>query len=327
MINIKDCIIKNKPIENPIKLTANILFSGIGAQETGFRNSGLFDIDIKCTAEIDKDAVVSYAAMHCGLTNQMIVTYDKYPSREQMAKELSDKRLGYIPEKDKPYDWNKLIKRKALDLEKYWLADKLSKNLGDIKQITKLPKADFWTISSPCQDISVAGKMKGLNPDDKTRSSLLWENIRLLKVAKENNELPKYIMFENVKNLVGKKFINSFNDLISLLDELGFNTYWQVLNGKDCGIPQNRERVFAVSIRKDIDTGKMTFPQPFDNGIRLKDILDDNVDEKYYVNTQKARELIDELIASGKLDKEYSNTVRGGGRGSIDRHQWDMVEV
>lgn len=126
--------------------------------------------------------------------------------------------------------------------------------------------------------------MKGLSPSDSTRSSLLWENIRLLKTAKDDGTLPKYIMFENVKNLVGKKFINDFNNLLSVLDELGFNSYWKVLNAKNCGVPQNRERVFVISIRKDIDNGAFVFPDPFDAGIRLKDILDENVDEKYYLS-------------------------------------------
>ena len=142
----------------------------------------------------------------------------------------------------------------------------------------------MWTISFCCQDISVAGKMRGLKPDSGTRSSLLWENIRLLKKAKDDGTLPKYLMFENVKNLVSKKFIDDFNNLLEVLDELGFNSYWKVLNAKDCGVPQNRERVFVISIRKDIDNGTYDFPKPFDTGIRLKDVLDKNVDEKYYLS-------------------------------------------
>lgn len=126
--------------------------------------------------------------------------------------------------------------------------------------------------------------MKGLSPSDSTRSSLLWENIRLLKTAMGDGTLPKYIMFENVKNLVGKKFINDFNNLLSILDELGFNSYWEVLNAKNCGVPQNRERVFVISVRKDIDNGTFVFPKPFDTGIRLKNVLDENVDEKYYLS-------------------------------------------
>lgn len=269
---------------NRVKLTANILFSGIGCQERGFENSRLFDLEVLNTSDINKDAVVSYAAVHCGLTKEMVENYSDYPSREEMAAYLKVINLGYEPEKNKSYDWDKLARRKSNDIEKYWLACKLSNNLGDISKIEKLPYADLWTCSFPCTDISLAGKMKGLSPSDSTRSSLLWENIRLLKTAKDDGTLPKYIMFENVKNLVGKKFINDFNNFLSVLDELGFNSYWKVLNAKNCGVPQNRERVFVISIRKDIDNGTFVFPKPFDTGIRLKDILDENVDEKYYLS-------------------------------------------
>lgn len=275
-----------------VKLTANILFSGIGCQERGFRDSGLFDIKVLNTSDINKESVLSYATIHCGMTNEMVDTYTDYPSREEMAQYLTDINLGYEPEKDKYFDWFKLIKRKKNDLEKYWLACKLTQNLGDITKIEDLPYADFWTVSFPCQSISVAGKMKGLKPDSGTRSSLLWDNIRLLSKAKENNKLPQYIMFENVKNLVSKKFIADFNDLMDVLDELGFNSYWSVINGKDCGIPQSRERVFVISIRKDIDNGKYEFPVPFDAGIRLKDVLENQVDEKYYLPDEKVQEFL-----------------------------------
>ena len=269
------------------KLSANILFSGIGCQERGFQNSNLFNLEVLNTSDICKESVLSYAAIHCGLTNEMVENYPDYPSREEMAKELTEINLGYEPEKDKHFDWSKLIKRKNKDLEKYWLANKLSHNLCDISKIEEFPYADLWTCSWPCTDISVAGKMKGLDPDSGTRSSLLWQNIRLLKKAKENNTLPKYIMFENVKNLVSKKFIDNFETLLQLLDETGFNPYWGVLNAKECGIPQNRERLFCLCIRKDIDKNTFYFPVPFDNGLRLKDFLEEVVDEKYYLSDDK----------------------------------------
>ncbi|SEU09553.1 DNA (cytosine-5)-methyltransferase 1 [Lacrimispora sphenoides] len=280
---------------NKVRLTGNILFSGIGAQERGFEDSGLFEIEVLTTSDICKEAVLSYAAIHCGLTCKMVENYPDYPTREEMAQHLTNINLGYEPDKNKYYDWFKLIKKKNKELEKYWLACKLSNNLGDISKIEELPYADFWTVSFCCQDISVAGKMKGLKPDSGTRSSLLWDNIKLLERAKNNSTLPKYIMFENVKNLVSKKFINDFNDLIDVLGELGFNTYWKVINGKDCGIPQNRERVFVIAIRKDIDTEKFEFPTPFDNGLRLRDILDTVVDERFYLSDEKVKDMISNM--------------------------------
>jgi len=310
-------------LREKVKLTANILFSGIGCQERGFQNSGLFDIEVLNTSDINKESVLSYAAIHCGMTNEMVETYTDYPSREEMAQYLTDINLGYDPEKKKgkkEFDWFKLVKRRNKDLEKYWLACKLTNNLGDISRIEELPYADFWTCSFPCTDISVAGKMKGLDPDSGTRSSLLWENIKLLKRAKDNNTLPKYIMVENVKNLVGKKFIENFNNLIIIFDDLGFNTYWSVINGKDCGVPQNRERVFVIAIRKDIDTGMYTFPQPFDTGIRLKDILEEVVDEKYYLSEVATRKF--------KLFSESKGTdIKVAGSLNPDKNVQDRVRV
>ncbi len=311
---------ETRSLENKVKLTANILFSGIGCQERGFENSGLFDIEVLNTSDINKESVLSYAAIHCGMTNEMVDTYKDYPLREEMAQYLTDINLGYEPEKNKYFDWFKLIKKKKKDLEKYWLACKLTNNLGDISRIEELPYADFWTCSFPCTDISVAGKMKGLDPDSGTRSSLLWENIKLLKEAKDNNTLPKYIMVENVKNLVSKKFIEHFNNLISVFDDLGFNTYWSVINGKDCGVPQNRERVFVIAIRKDIDTGRYTFPQPFDTGIRLKDILEEVVDEKYYLSEVATRKF--------KLFSESKGTdIKVAGSLNPDKNVQDRVRV
>lgn len=119
--------------------------------------------------------------------------------------------------------------------------------------------------------------------------------------------LPKYLMLENVKNLVGKKFKPQFDEWVAWLDELGYNTYWKVLNAKDYGVPQNRERVFAISIRKDIDDGKFEFPQPFDNGVRLKDVLEDKVDEKYYLSEDIQNRLI---ITDKTLTKNIIGTTK-----------------
>lgn len=260
------------------------LFSGIGAQIRGIENTNLWDCTVVNTSDIDKDAMVSYAAIHCGLTPKLIDTYANYPSEEEMAKVLAERNIGFDFKKNAPYDWYKLAKRKGNEINKYYLACVLSKNLGDISSIKSLDYADFWTYSFPCQDISVAGKQAGIEKG-KTRSGLLYEVERLLETAVNNGNQPKYLLLENVKNLVGKKFKPQFDEWISRLDELGYNTYWQVVNGKDCGIPQNRERCFAISIRKDIDSIKFEFAKCFDNGLRLKDLLEENVDEKYFLKT------------------------------------------
>lgn len=159
-----------------------------------------------------------------------------------------------------------------------------SMNLGDITKIdeTTLPKdIDLITYGFPCQDISLAGKQKGFFNEDgtQTRSGLFFEALRIIKYTQS-----RVAIAENVKNLTGKKFKEQFEIVLDSLDEAGYNNYWKVLNAKDFGIPQNRERVFIVSIRKDIDDGKFTFPEGFPLELRLKDLLDDEVDEKYYLS-------------------------------------------
>lgn len=161
-----------------------------------------------------------------------------------------------------------------------------SMNLGDITKVDEnsLPKdIDLITYGFPCQDISLAGKQKGMFNDDgtQTRSGLFFEALRIIEATK-----PKIAIAENVKNLTGKKFKEQFELVLKSLEEAGYSNYWKVLNAKDYGIPQNRERVFIISIRKDIDKG-YEFPKGFPLQLRLKDMLDDEVDEKFYLDSTK----------------------------------------
>ena len=180
------------------------------------------------------------------------------------------------------------------------------KNLGDITKINEkeLPKdIDLITYGFPCQDISLAGKQKGLFNEDgtQTRSGLFFEALRIIKETQ-----PKVAIAENVKNLVGKKFKEQFEIVKMSLEEANYNVYWKVLNSKDFGIPQNRERVFIVSIRKDIDTGLFQFPQGFPLKLRLKDMLEDEVDEKFYINNSRV-----EKILNSKFQQERTRIQEG----------------
>lgn len=161
-----------------------------------------------------------------------------------------------------------------------------TKNFGDITKIKteELPNFHLFTYSFPCQDISVAGKQKGLDEESGTRSSLLWECERIIK-----GKRPKYLLMENVKNLVGKRHKKNFDKWLEILEGYGYTNYWQVLNAKDYGVPQNRERVFCISVLEEHKP--YTFPKPFKLEIRLKDILEDEVDEKYYLTEEQAERL------------------------------------
>lgn len=167
-------------------------------------------------------------------------------------------------------------------------------NFGDIREIKSLPDADLWTYSFPCQDISVAGKGAGIK--EGTRSGLLFEVERLLITASEKGNLPKYLLLENVKNLVSKKFKADFDRWLYFLSSLGYTNYWQILNAKDFGIPQNRERVFCVSIRGEHKSFK--FPEKRELKLRLRDMIDEVVDEKYYLKESTIRSIINSSFNS-----------------------------
>lgn len=201
-----------------------------------------------------------------------------------------------------------------------------TKNLGDISAIdpNQFTKDDYdlITYSSPCQDFSFAGLQKGGEKGSGTRSSLLWEVEKIVKQVH-----PKYLLMENVKALVSKKFLSCFEKWIETLNSYGYKTYWKVLNAKNYGIPQNRERVFAVSIRNDID---QSFEFPLEQKLekRLKDVLESNVDAKYYLseraqNTFMNRSITKALEGQGfrfkphnpsKADIAFAVTTRAGGR-------------
>lgn len=172
-----------------------------------------------------------------------------------------------------------------------------TKNWGDITKIDEkeLPYYDLITYSFPCQDISLAGLQKGLDKDSETRSSLLWECERIIRAVK-----PKYLLMENVKNLVGEKHKPNFIRWLRVLEMMGYQNYWKVLNAKDYGVPQNRERVFVVSI---LGFEQYLFPNPIKLEKRLKDVLEHDVDEKYYLSDNMLKYISD------KADKPYNYPV------------------
>lgn len=182
------------------------------------------------------------------------------------------------------------------------------KNLHDVTKVDVLAvdeQVDLITYGFPCQDISNAGKQKGFTDEtgERTRSGLFFEALRIIEDYR-----PKFAIAENVKALTSKKFSKEFKTVLDSLDEAGYNNYWQVLNAKDYGIPQNRERLFIISIRKDIDKGFM-FPQPIALGLRLKDLLEDNVDESFYLSNETLQNLVKNLDPKeiSGVDKSVNN--------------------
>ena len=155
-------------------------------------------------------------------------------------------------------------------------------NLGDIKKIKELPQADLWTYSFPCTDISISGQMKGFDKDSNTGSSLLWEVQRLLEKGKDNGTLPRFLLMENVKNIVSKRFLPLFQTWVDYLSSLGYKSFYKVLNARDYNVPQNRERCFMISVL-NFD-GEFNFPETTELKVTLQDLLEKEVEERYFLS-------------------------------------------
>ncbi|MCM1259243.1 MAG: DNA (cytosine-5-)-methyltransferase [Roseburia sp.] len=172
------------------------------------------------------------------------------------------------------------------------------KDLG----ITETDKYCYiMTYSFPCQDLSLAGKRKGMKKGNNTRSSLLWEVERLLV---QTRCLPQVLLMENVPQVHKQENMTDFQKWIDFLGSMGYSSYWQDLNAKDYGVAQNRNRCYMVSILGEYN---YKFPNPTPLQKTMKDYLEDEVEEKYYINTEKARKLIRELVKNGTLrdDRDY----------------------
>lgn len=156
------------------------------------------------------------------------------------------------------------------------------------------------TYSFPCQDLSAAGLGKGMERGSGTRSGMLWEVERLLK---ETKELPQVLLMENVKQVIGQKNIKAFAEWIAFLDELGYHSKWQVINATDFSIPQNRERCFMVSV---LDNHYYEFPKIIGNKLKLKDVLEKNVPERYYISEK----IIESYFKRNILNEKKGNGFR-----------------
>ena len=282
-------------IDKPIRLIE--LFAGIGSQAKALERIGA-DFEHYRVCEFDKYAIKSYNAIHGTSFETSDIT------------QITADDLGIV------------------DTDKYCY---------------------MLTYSFPCQDLSLAGKQKGMAKGDNTRSGLLWEVERLLN---ECDELPQILLMENVTQVHGKKNMEHFQEWIDFLESLGYSNYWKDLNSKNFGVPQNRNRTFMVSV---LGGYTYEFPKEFPLELRLKDMLEDSVDEKFYLedkalsyiskregvytqicdeNTEIAKSAITAVgnqnwtgnfIKESVINRDVCKTVRAGGRGSVDRHSWDLV--
>lgn len=162
----------------------------------------------------------------------------------------------------------------------------------------------MMTYSFPCQDISVAGQQKGYSKENQengnaTRSGLLWEVERILtELQVARMDKPDVLILENVPNIHSKKFYNDWLEWLAFLESIGYTNYWQDMNAADYGVPQSRNRTFCVSILGNYD---YQFPEPIELKTTMRDYLDPKVDEKYYIKSDRAKQLLDKLVESGKI--------------------------
>lgn len=157
------------------------------------------------------------------------------------------------------------------------------KNIGDITKVNEdnIPECDILFSSSPCQSFSNIGLKEGGEAGSETKSSLMWHNLRFIKQCN-----PKVVIWENVASASRGKNKDNFDSYCKAMESLGYNNVWKILNPRDFGVPQNRSRLFFVSVRKDLDSSKFVMPEETYEECDMFDYLDEHVDDKYIVTKQ-----------------------------------------
>lgn len=298
-------------IEKPIRLIE--LFSGIGSQHKALTNLGLKFENWK-TCEWAYNSIIGYNAIHI----KDFTDYAKDMSKEQLLNYLNGNiSIDYNKPADltkKPIEWLKKCYNSCI--ANHNLMNIMTTKGKDL-EITDTDKYEYiMTYSFPCQDLSLAGKKLGMSvsqTDGGTRSGLLWEVKRLLDELNRERErdvstLPQILLMENVPEVVGERNIKDFQKWENYLSQLGYHNHIQILNGKDYGIPQNRRRCFMISILG----GDYQFPRKFELKYKLKDFLETNVAERYYLSDKMV-----EYIKDGDFIDGFNRKVKSDVAGTI----------
>lgn len=281
-------------IDKPIRLIE--LFAGIGAQAKALERLGV-DFEHYKISEWEVNATASYKAIHKEHDN---TDYSEPYSNEELTEILFN--IGISTDGKKPMSLKEIARKGEPWKRTVYNNFKATNNIGSILNVkgADLGIIDtdkycyILTYSFPCQDLSLAGKGKGMAKDSGTRSGLLWEVERLLN---ECSELPQILLMENVTQVHGSKNREHFDEWIRFLESKGYSNFWQDLNAKNFGVPQNRNRTFMVSVLGDYI---YKFPQEFPLELRLKDMLEDSVDEKFYISNSKIDKIVNSTFAQEK---------------------------
>lgn len=286
-------------ITKPIRLIE--LFSGYGSQALALKYLGVsFEHWKICEWAIK--SIQAYKDIHFTDDN---IDYSKDLSTEEIKNHLFNK--GISSNYNEPMSMEQINRLNENQIRTIYNNIQATHNLVNIQQvkgedleIIDTDKYDYiLTYSFPCQDLSLAGKGKGMS-DTTTRSRMLWEVERILTECKELESLPQILLMENVPQIHNEQNTNDFNTWQLRLEELGYKNYWQDLIATDYGIPQTRNRTFMISILGDYN---YTFPKPIPLKSKLKDMLEDKVDEKYYLSDK----MIDFFTHNAEKQKEKGN--------------------
>ena len=281
-------------IDKPIRLIE--LFSGIGAQAKALERLGV-NFEHYRTSEWEWNAVASYKAIH---KENDSTDYSAEFTKDELTEILFG--LGISSDGKKPMTKTE-IARKNEDWHRTVFNNfKATNNIGSIVNVDAedlgIVDTDKYTYiccySFPCTDLSLAGKQKGMAKGSNTSSSMLWEVERLLN---ECTELPQILLMENVTQVHGTKNKEHFDEWLAFLESKGYKNYWKDLNAKNFGIPQNRNRCFMVSV---LGGYSYEFPEEFPLALRLKDMLEDSVDEKFYISNEKINKIANSTFAQEK---------------------------
>lgn len=284
-------------IDKPIRLIE--LFAGVGSQAMALRDLGV-DFEHHRIAEWEVSAFKSYKAIHMPDDD---TDYSKDISNGDLPHVLFN--LGISTNGKDPMTLKEIQRKSEKWQRETYNNIKATNNLcsvcnfnGEDLGIVETDKYCYiLTYSFPCQDLSVAGKMQGMAKGSGTRSGLLWEVERLLSEVKE---LPQVLLMENVPQVISDANISDFHKWQKFLEDKGYTNYVEILNAKDFGVAQNRERCFMVSL---LGQWNYKFPQTIPLTKTMADYLEDEVDEKYYINSDKANKLIQQLMESRQLQK------------------------
>ena len=271
-----------KKIDKPIRLIE--LFAGIGAQAKALEILGVpFEHYKICEWAVP--SILAYNAIHIKDTTD----YSQGKTKEEMLERINgvssnyNEPITYKTLKSKPIEWIKKVYNNIVATHN--LINIMNVKGKDLEIVDTDKYEYIMTYSFPCQDLSLAGQGKGMaisQADGGTRSGLLWEVERILdELKQEQSHLPQILLMENVPEVIGTNNLKHFHKWLYKLESLGYSNFFDILNGKNYGIPQNRRRCFMISVLGDY---AYDFPVKLKLKYRLKDFLEKQVDEKYYLS-------------------------------------------